>query len=105
MRKYLFLRAADLICKGLIRPAGESPKAYYFTGKNEKGKEFNVEIFYEYRDGTNSILRWKCDCHYMGVQGISNGGVCSHVLAAFTYIILGKFVETFRFLVNKWKKK
>ena len=29
-----------------------------------------------------------CDCTYMGVQGIANGKICSHVLAVFENILL-----------------
>jgi len=101
MRPYLFARARDLLRKDLIRKTAETPKSTYFVVKNEDGREFNVEVFYESRDGGNSIFKWKCDCDFMGIQGISNGTLCSHVMAAFLYIGLGDYVETFKYFLRK----
>jgi hypothetical protein len=101
MRPYLFVRARELIRKGLIRKTAETPRAVYFVAQNEKGKEFNIEICYENRPDGNSIFSWKCDCDFMGIQGVPNKTICSHIIAAFIIMGLDIWIETFRYFLRK----
>ena len=52
-----------------------SGKSHFFRVVSDSGKEHSVSI------------QVGCDCTYMGVQGIANGDICSHVLAVFEEIL------------------
>lgn len=52
-----------------------SGKAHFFKVKSDSGAEHSVSI------------QVGCDCDYMGIQGIANSQICSHVLAVFVDII------------------
>jgi len=54
-----------------------SGKMHFFKVRSDNGEEHNVSI------------QAGCDCTYMGVQGIANGYICSHVLA-----VMEKILET-----------
>ena len=48
--------------------------------------------FYEVKSGNskeirNVMLQTRCDCPFMGVIGIPNGKICSHVLAVLKQIV------------------
>lgn len=51
-----------------------SGKSHFFEVKSVSGTIYNVS------------LKANCDCPYMAVQGIPNGKICSHVLAALNKI-------------------
>ena len=53
-----------------------SGKIHFFKVKTETGKTHSVSV------------QVGCDCKYMGVQGLANGKICSHVLAVFNDVIL-----------------
>lgn len=48
---------------------------HFYRVVSESGEEYNVSISVD------------CDCRYMGVQGIANGKVCSHIMAIFQDIL------------------
>ena len=48
---------------------------HFFKVESESGNEHSVSI------------QAGCDCTYMGVQGIANGHICSHVLAVLEEIV------------------
>ena len=52
-----------------------SGKTHFFEVQSGSGEKYNVSI------------KIGCDCRYMGVQGIANGKMCSHVLAALKEIV------------------
>lgn len=52
-----------------------SGKMHFFEVESVSGEKYNVGI------------KVVCDCRYMGVQGIPNSKMCSHVLAALKHII------------------
>lgn len=52
-----------------------SGKSHFFKVDSDSGDSYSVSV------------QVGCDCKYMGVQGIANGCICSHVLAVFEDII------------------
>ena len=52
-----------------------SGRQHFFKVESKSGQEYSVSI------------QAKCDCKYMGVQGVANGEICSHILAVFENII------------------
>ena len=48
---------------------------HFYRVVSESGEEYNVSISID------------CDCRYMGIQGIANNKICSHILAVFQEII------------------
>jgi hypothetical protein len=50
-------------------------KAHHFNVKTQSGSvhEVSVEV--------------RCDCRFMGVQGIPNGKICSHIVAALSQML------------------
>jgi len=52
-----------------------SGKNHFFKVTSEKGNEHTV------------IINASCDCRFMGVTGITNHKVCSHILAVFKEIL------------------
>lgn len=52
-----------------------SGKLHFFKVESDSGEEHSVSI------------QVGCDCRYMGVQGIANGCICSHVLAVIDDIL------------------
>ena len=52
-----------------------SGRKHFFNVESISNKKYNVSI------------EVGCDCTYMAVQGITRGGICSHVLAVFEDII------------------
>jgi len=65
MSEYIKSRANNHKVKHLF-----SRKSHYFEVLSDSGNKHNV------------IIKLGCDCRYMGVQGIANGDICSHILAA-----------------------
>jgi len=53
-----------------------SGRSHFFKVESDSGNEHSVSI------------QAGCDCTYMGVQGLANGQICSHVLAVFNNVIL-----------------
>ena len=52
-----------------------SGKKHFFKVESESGREHSVSI------------EVGCDCTYMGVQGVANCQICSHILAVFKDVI------------------
>ena len=52
-----------------------SGKNHFFKVKTKQGTEHNV------------IIQASCDCKFMGVTGIANKTICSHILAVFKEIL------------------
>lgn len=52
-----------------------SGKSHFFEVESESGQKYSVSV------------KVACDCKYMSVQGIANGGICSHILAVFKYLV------------------
>lgn len=52
-----------------------SGKNHWFTVESASGKVYEVSIAVA------------CGCQYMGIQGVANGKICSHILAALNAII------------------
>lgn len=53
-----------------------SGRQHFFKVESVKGSDHSVSI------------QVGCDCTYMGVQGIANGTICSHILAVFENILI-----------------
>ena len=85
MRKYLFAQARKIILNGEIERTILREGSEWFKVKNPSGKEFEVHLWYERRENKNSLLRWNCNCEYMGMSGIANRTICSHILAVFIW--------------------
>jgi len=51
-----------------------SGKKHFFKVASESGEDHNVSI------------QLSCDCTFMSVQGVANGQICSHILAAINKI-------------------
>jgi len=54
-----------------------SGKAHIFEVTSESGEKYDT------------IIQASCTCRYMAVQGIANGKVCSHIIAAMKKIVDG----------------
>ncbi len=52
-----------------------SGKTHFFEVSSRSGCKYNVSV------------KVSCDCRYMGVQGIPNGRMCSHVLSVLRKIV------------------
>ena len=52
-----------------------SGKSHFFNVETAKGESHSV------------IIQAGCDCTFMSVQGITNGKICSHVLAVLNKIV------------------
>lgn len=46
-----------------------SGKLHFFEVTSKSGEKYNVSI------------QANCDCRFMGIQGIANGKICSHIIA------------------------
>jgi len=53
-----------------------SGRQHFFRVESPNGKEHSVSV------------QVGCDCTYMGVQGIANSQICSHILAVFESILM-----------------
>ena len=72
---------AKKMSEHIRRKANEHKVKHLFSGK---------EHFFEVDSGSSEkysvSIKVGCDCRYMGVQGIANGEICSHVLAVINKI-------------------
>jgi len=53
-----------------------SGKKHFFKVKSSSGQEYNIEV------------QANCDCEYMGIQGVVNSQICSHILAVFREVLI-----------------
>ena len=70
MSEYINNRSEEHKVKHLF-----SGKTHFFEVLSKSGEKYNVSI------------KVGCDCKFMGVQGIANGHICSHILAAMKEVI------------------
>jgi len=82
MRMDIFTKARKLFEEKQIMKVEEGQHKLWF-----KVKDYDVSVWYEIRENNNSVLRWGCNCRYMGVQGDRHNCVCSHILSVFLAIM------------------
>lgn len=86
MRKDIFLKAIELVEKGMIKKVEENQKsAYFIVGVNGKeGINAKNEVRISYYQG---ILHYNCTCKFGSLKTPKYNVPCSHIIAAF--ILLG----------------
>jgi len=76
MSGYLLQRSENHEVKHLF-----GGKNHFFEVKSKSGEKYTVQI------------KVGCDCRYMGVQGVANSKICSHILAVFKEVVKNGQIE------------